>query len=84
MREMILQALKSKISGQINGHIANIEAMMTNPVGIGDHPTIVETIEKELSLSGVQRPITEDQLAGEFINWFRFGDFSGYLIEKPA
>tara|TARA_R110001592_G_scaffold72884_1_gene222685 strand:+ start:1214 stop:1465 length:252 start_codon:yes stop_codon:yes gene_type:complete len=49
MREMILQALKSKISGQINGHIANIEAMMTNPVGIGDHPTIVETIEKELS-----------------------------------
>ena len=50
MREMILQALKSKISGQINGHIANIEAMMTNPVGIGDHPTIVETNEKELSL----------------------------------
>jgi len=49
MREMILQALKSKISGQINGHIANIEAMMTNPVGIGDHPSIVETIEKELS-----------------------------------
>jgi len=48
MREMILQALKSKISGQINGHIANIEAMMSNPVGIGDHPTIVETIEKEL------------------------------------
>ena len=50
MREMILQALKSKISGQINGHIANIEAMMTNPVWIGDHPAIVETIEKELSL----------------------------------
>jgi hypothetical protein len=35
-------------------------------------------------LSGVQRPITEDQLAGDFINWFKFGDFSGYLIEKPA
>jgi len=50
MREMLLQALKSKISGKINGHIANIEAMMSNPVGIGDHPTIVETIEKELSL----------------------------------
>ena len=43
-----------------------------------------EIIEKELSLSGVQRPITEDQLAGDFINWFKFGDFSGYLIEKPA
>ena len=43
-----------------------------------------EIIEKELSLSGVQSPITEDQLAGDFINWFKFGDFSGYLIEKPA
>ena len=25
----------------MNGHIANIEVMMTNPVGVGDHPTIV-------------------------------------------
>ena len=48
MREMILQALKSKLLGQMNGHIANIEVMMTNPVGVGDHPTIVDTIEKEL------------------------------------
>jgi tRNA (cmo5U34)-methyltransferase len=43
-----------------------------------------EIVEKELSLSGVQRPITEAQLAGEFYNWFRFGDFAGWLIEKPA
>ena len=48
MREMILQALKSKLLGEINGHIANIEVMMTNPVGVGDHPTIIDTIEKEL------------------------------------
>ena len=33
----------------MNGHIANIEVMMTNPVGVGDHPTIVDTIIKELS-----------------------------------
>jgi tRNA (cmo5U34)-methyltransferase len=43
-----------------------------------------EIIEKELSLCGVQRPITEDQLAGCFVNWFRFGDFAGYIIERPA
>ena len=48
MREMILQALKSKLLGQMNSHIANIEVMITNPVGVGDHPTIVDTIEKEL------------------------------------
>ena len=49
MREMILQALKSKLLGDVNSHIANIEVMMTNPVGVGDHPTIVDTIDKELS-----------------------------------
>ena len=49
MREMILQALKSKLLGDVNGHIANIEVMMTNPVGVGDHPTIIDTIDKELS-----------------------------------
>jgi len=49
MRDMILQALKTKLLGQMNGHIANIEVMMTNPVGVGDHPTIIDTIEKELA-----------------------------------
>ena len=49
MKEMILQALKSKLLGEVNSHIANIEIMMTNPVGVGDHPTIVDTIDKELS-----------------------------------
>ena len=48
MRDMILQAIKTKLLGQMNGHIANIEVMMTNPVGVGDHPTIIDTIDKEL------------------------------------
>ena len=48
MRNMIISALKTKLLGQMNSHIANIEVMMTNPVGVGDHPTIVDTIEKEL------------------------------------
>ena len=41
-----------------------------------------EIIEKELSLSGVQRPLDEKALPDYAQNWFRFGDFSGYLIEK--
>jgi len=49
MREIILQALKTKLLGEVNGHIANIEVMITNPVGVGDHPTIIDTIDKELS-----------------------------------
>lgn len=43
-----------------------------------------EIVEKELSLSGVQRPIRIEQLGGEFHPWFQFGDFVGYLIERPA
>ena len=45
---MIIGALKTKMLGQMNSHIANIEVMMTNPVGVGDHPTIIDTIDKEL------------------------------------
>ena len=48
MRDMIIQALKTKLLGQMNAHIANIEVMVGNPVGVGDHPTIVDTIDKEL------------------------------------
>jgi|TARA_R110000772_G_scaffold448_1_gene1604 hypothetical protein len=49
MRDMIIGALKSKLLGDVNSHIANIEVMITNPVGVGDHPTIVDTVDKELS-----------------------------------
>ena len=48
MRDMLIGALKTKLLGQMNSHIANIEVMMTKPVGVGDHPTIIDTIEKEL------------------------------------
>jgi tRNA (cmo5U34)-methyltransferase len=43
-----------------------------------------EIIEKELSLSGVQRPINEGQLSGNAHLWFKFGDFAGWVIERPA
>lgn len=43
-----------------------------------------EIIEKELSLSGVQRPIAEGQLGEGGYLWFKFGDFAGWLIERPA
>jgi tRNA (cmo5U34)-methyltransferase len=42
-------------------------------------------IDKELSLSGVQRPVDPQLLASRgAVEWFRFGDFAGYLIEKDA
>ena len=73
MKEMIIQALKTKLLGEMNSHIANIEVMLTNPVGVGDHTTIVESIDKELaaleSASGrlnvllkfIERPKAEEE-----------------------
>jgi tRNA (cmo5U34)-methyltransferase len=43
-----------------------------------------EIIQKELSISGVQRPITKHELGGEAYLWFRFGDFAGWVIEQAT
>ncbi len=48
MRELVVNALKSKLIGQMNGHAANIEVMLSNPVGLGDHANLVDTVAKEL------------------------------------
>ena len=46
---MILNAIQTKMIGQMNAHIANAEVMLTNPVGARDRATVIDTIEKELS-----------------------------------
>jgi 5,10-methenyltetrahydromethanopterin hydrogenase len=49
MRDMILNAIKTKMIGQMNAHIANVEVILTNPVGARDRATVIDTIEKEMS-----------------------------------
>jgi tRNA (cmo5U34)-methyltransferase len=39
-----------------------------------------DIVAKELSVSGVQRPLSEDELA-DFLEVFRFGDFAGFVLE---
>lgn len=44
-----------------------------------------EIVSKELSLSGVQRPLREDFMTSVFPNaleWFRFGEFRGWSVES--
>lgn len=44
-----------------------------------------QIVAKELSLAGVQRPIAASLLTSRgAVEWFRFGDFAGYLIEGEA
>jgi tRNA (cmo5U34)-methyltransferase len=41
-----------------------------------------EIVAKELSLSGVQRPLNPADLPGDPVEWFRYGDFAGWIVEK--
>ena len=47
-KTMMLSAIKAKALGHIDVHKANIEIYLANPVGIGEHSCIVESIEKEI------------------------------------
>jgi tRNA (cmo5U34)-methyltransferase len=38
-------------------------------------------LDKELSLSGIQRPLTRSEIPEDAYEWFRMGDFRGYVIE---
>ena len=50
MREMLIGAARTYYMGLINKHIANVEILLTNPVGIGEdaHQDIQSVIEIEL------------------------------------
>ena len=50
MRKQILQSLKSHAVGHINKHKMNVEIYLENPVGIGEHPDVMEAIEQELEM----------------------------------
>ena len=47
--EYLLNALVMKLEGEAAMHEANITVYMENPVGIGEHPQIIEAIESEVA-----------------------------------
>ena len=63
---------------------ATIMGRMTlaGKVAAGVEPS--EIIAKELSLGGVQHPIHPGLLGEDAIEWFRFAEFCGWLIEGPS
>ena len=48
MRDMLIEAQTSHLIGHINKHKANVEILLTNSVGIGEHQDIQTAIEEEL------------------------------------
>jgi len=49
-RQMIYDALVEHAKGHIKKHAANVEIYMQKSVGIGEHPDILDAIEKELKV----------------------------------
>ena len=49
MRELLIDAVLSHAKGKIKKHRANVEVYLNNPVGIGEHSDVMESIEVELN-----------------------------------
>tara|TARA_B100001778_G_C18385850_1_gene537438 strand:+ start:47 stop:292 length:246 start_codon:yes stop_codon:yes gene_type:complete len=50
LRDDIIKALKLKFEGELSAHKINVEIMLENTVGVGEHPNIIETVEGELDI----------------------------------
>jgi hypothetical protein len=49
MRKEMINALKNHAVAHIEKHRMNVEVYLNNPVGVGEHSDIMDTIEKELN-----------------------------------
>jgi len=49
-RERIYDALVAHAKGHIEKHSANVEIYMEKAVGVGEHPDVLDAIEKELAI----------------------------------
>ena len=49
MRRKMIDAIKEHAKGHIEKHKMNVEVYLTNPVGVGEHPDIIEAVEKGVS-----------------------------------
>tara|TARA_B100002019_G_scaffold243677_1_gene220408 strand:- start:283 stop:525 length:243 start_codon:yes stop_codon:yes gene_type:complete len=50
MREDLIKASRLHFKAHIQKHKVNVENLMENSVGVGEHPDIMDTIEKELGI----------------------------------
>lgn len=49
MSDRIIEALRVNFEGQIEKHLINVENLIENRVGIGEHGDIMDEIENEIS-----------------------------------
>ena len=49
MRAALIKSLRAHATGHIEKHKANLEIYLKYPAGIGEHPDVLEAMEKEIS-----------------------------------
>tara|TARA_B100001057_G_C22327248_1_gene748068 strand:+ start:51 stop:269 length:219 start_codon:yes stop_codon:yes gene_type:complete len=49
-RENMIGAIKEHARGHIAKHSMNVEVYLSNAAGVGEHPDILEAVEKELEI----------------------------------
>ena len=49
LRKIMLGAVRKHAEAHIEKHRVNVEVYLTNPVGVGEHSDIMDSIEKELT-----------------------------------
>ena len=63
-KQIIIDALEKKYEAQMSKAEANLTVLLENPVGVGDHPDIVETVDKEM-----QKITKAKEMLDELSNW---------------
>ena len=63
-RQVIVDALEKKYEAKMAEAEANIKVYMENPVGVGEHPNIVEEVEKQMQIIKESK-----EMLDELANW---------------
>ena len=49
-RENMIEAIRAHAKGHIAKHAMNVEVYLKNAAGVGEHPDVLEAVEKELNI----------------------------------
>ena len=49
-RKNMIEAIKDHAKGHIKKHTMNVEIHLKNAAGVGEHPDVLEAVEKELKI----------------------------------
>lgn len=65
----------------IGGYVGTVMSRITLAGKLAAGVPPEEIVAKEMSLAGVQKPTPVAALGHTAVEWFRFGDFAGWIIE---